>query len=176
MTKKLNLGCGKDVKQGYINLDSARLKGVDVVWNLEKYPWPFKDDTFDEVLAIDVLEHLSDKIKPLEELWRITKDNAKIIIQVPNWNCEDAWVDPTHKQPYTNKSFDFFDPENFHCKDRFYLTRARFRIIKKKFYIKLLRFTLIIQNRLLRSVIALLSQYFNGVLRTIVFELRTVKK
>ena len=40
--KKLHLGCGKVIKKGFINLDSVKLKGVDVVHNLDVYPWPFK--------------------------------------------------------------------------------------------------------------------------------------
>ena len=39
--KKLNLGCGNDIRQGYINLDVAELDGVDVVWDVNKLPLPF---------------------------------------------------------------------------------------------------------------------------------------
>lgn len=46
---KLNLGCGKDIKDGYINLDVRYIKGVDVVCNLNSFPYPFQNDVFDEI-------------------------------------------------------------------------------------------------------------------------------
>ena len=33
---KLNIGCQKDIKEGYVNLDAIDYEGVDVVWNLDK--------------------------------------------------------------------------------------------------------------------------------------------
>lgn len=44
--KKLNLGCGKDIKAGYVNLDIVKLDGVYVVWDVNKLPLPFKKEEF----------------------------------------------------------------------------------------------------------------------------------
>ena len=44
MMKKLNLGCGTDIKKGYINLDVAKLDGVDVVHDINRLPLPFKEN------------------------------------------------------------------------------------------------------------------------------------
>jgi predicted SAM-dependent methyltransferase len=81
--KKLHIGCGRDIKNGFVNLDSVKLPGVDVVHNLNKYPWPFKKDHFDYVYASHVLEHLSSIIDPMEEIWRITKPDAKVLVNSP---------------------------------------------------------------------------------------------
>ena len=56
--KKLNLGSGEDIKKDYVNLDAVKLKGVDIVYNLNKYPWPLKDNEFDFIYCNNVLEHL----------------------------------------------------------------------------------------------------------------------
>lgn len=85
---KLNLGCYKDYREGYINLDKKKYKGIrkpDVIWDLNKFPYPFKDNTFEEVLANLVLEHLyrSKLGKIFEELYRICKNDAIIKIKVP---------------------------------------------------------------------------------------------
>ena len=40
--KRLNIGCGKKNKNGYINLDLLKLPNVDVVHDLNQFPWPFK--------------------------------------------------------------------------------------------------------------------------------------
>jgi ubiquinone/menaquinone biosynthesis C-methylase UbiE len=94
--KKLNFGCGNIIKEGYINVDIQKGKGIDKNFNFNKYPYPFKDDTFNEVLIDNVLEHLKNPQKILRELWRICKNSAEIEIIVPYYNSYYAWGDPTH--------------------------------------------------------------------------------
>ncbi len=128
MTKKLNLGCGKDIKQNYVNLDVVKLPGVDIVHNLEKYPYPFKDNEFDEVYCHHVLEHMTSIVKPLEELWRITRKGGKLVIEVPISPGIGAFVDPTHKSFYTFGTFDYFTENNMLN----YYSKARFKILKRR--------------------------------------------
>jgi predicted SAM-dependent methyltransferase len=126
--KKLNLGCGKDIKKGYVNLDSVKLPGVNIVHNLDKYPYPFKDNEFDEVYCHHVLEHLNSIIKPLEELHRITKKGGKIIIEVPIYPSLGAMADPTHQSYYTYLTFNYFrEDDNLN-----YYSKARFKLLKRK--------------------------------------------
>lgn len=137
-SKKLNAGCGKDIKKGYINLDSAKLPGVDVVHNLDKYPWPFRENSFDEVYCDNVLEHLGSITKPAEEIWRISRNHAKVIVKVPIFPSNYAAADPTHKQFFTYTTFNYFRPE-----DRLnYYSKARFKIKNRKIvfhpYLKLM--------------------------------------
>ena len=81
--KKLNLGCGKDIRKGYINLDIFESEGVDVIYDLNKIPYPFPDNHFEEVLVKGILEFMDDLLKILEELYRICKSKAIIEIRVP---------------------------------------------------------------------------------------------
>ena len=62
MLNKLNLGCGGDYKKGWVNLDYRSNIKTDVKWNLEKFPYPFKPNTFDEILLKSVLEHMQNPI------------------------------------------------------------------------------------------------------------------
>ena len=55
---KLNLGCGKRRREGFINVDSQPGCQPDLVLDLEALPWPWADDSVDEVDLIHVLEHL----------------------------------------------------------------------------------------------------------------------
>ena len=57
---KLNIGCGKDIKPEFVNLDNVKLPGVNLVHDLDKFPWPFEDNSFEYIRAISVLEHLED--------------------------------------------------------------------------------------------------------------------
>src|SRR5436190_24268594 len=109
MAEKLNLGCGTDIRQGYVNLDSYKFKGVDKVWDINKTPLPFKNNTFSEVLINHVLEHVDDVVKTMEEVWRISKPGAIITIGVPYFSSLNMVKDPTHKHFFASATFDFFE-------------------------------------------------------------------
>ena len=106
--KKLNVGCGEKILSGYINIDIVKTVGIDVVHNLNKFPYPFKDNEFEEIYADNVLEHIDDIILVMQEFHRITKEGAKIIIKVPHFSSHDAWAHPQHKRAFTSETFDFF--------------------------------------------------------------------
>ena len=79
--KKLNIGCFNDVREGYINLDKEKAEGVDVVHDLEVFPYKdFEENQFEEILALSVIEHIDSNktIKVFEELHRISKDKCII--------------------------------------------------------------------------------------------------
>lgn len=116
---KINLGAGIELKEGFINCDWLEMPGIDKVFNLLNFPWPFSDASADEISAHDVLEHMppftDDKqsfpIKFVEEAHRILKTGGKLFIQVPHWQSRNLWIDPTHVRGYDEKSMDYFDPE-----------------------------------------------------------------
>ena len=136
MTMKLNIGCGTDIKTGWINHDLVQLEGVDVTHDLTQFSWPWKNEQFEEIIMKDVLEHLPDTIKTMEELYRITKPGAKLLIAVPYWNSYEAITDPTHKVFFNELTFEFFDPTKLRCQRRPYYTHARFKISKIGYVIK----------------------------------------
>ena len=52
---KINLGCGRNIMKGYVNVDKIKLRGVDVVHDLDKFPYPFKENSVDEIYARYIL-------------------------------------------------------------------------------------------------------------------------
>jgi len=130
----LDIGCGKNKyksenkKDKIIGLDIVKLPGVDVVHDLEKFPWPFKDNEFDIIIANHILEHLSNTVRVMEEIWRISKPDAIIKINVPYFTSPGAFQDPTHKRFFTLRTFDYFTNES----GLNYYSKARFKILKKK--------------------------------------------
>src|SRR3989344_1303641 len=103
--EKLNFGCGEDYREGWTNIDCRTNIRLDVKCDLEKFPYPFKENTFEEVYANHVLEHLNDPIKVLRELIRICKNGARIIINVPHAYTYAQVASIQHKANFTEHSF-----------------------------------------------------------------------
>ncbi len=125
---RLNIGCGKALMKGFVNLDKIKLSGVDVVHDLNSFPYPFKSSMFSEIVCNHVLEHLDDAVSVMEELHRIGKKGALIRVKVPYFNHHSSFTDPTHKHFFTLDSFNYFTSSG---KFNFY-SKARFQIIKKR--------------------------------------------
>lgn len=98
---KLDLGCGTVKKDGFLGVDAREFSGVDVVCDLTG-PWPWKDDTVDEVYCSHMVEHLTQvqRIHFANELYRVLKKGAKATIITPDAGSPDrAFGDPTHNWP-----------------------------------------------------------------------------
>ena len=173
--ERLHLGCGNDVLPGWVNHDLVALPGVDVVHDLDSYPWPFEDDLFVEVRMHHVLEHLSEPIRAIEELHRITRSGGTVQVRVPYWNSTDWASDPTHKSAFSEYSFDFFDPETRHGRERPYYSRARFSIRSKTFWIKPAVSYLPVRNRNAQAVLSALGRHLGGVIWVVEWDLVALK-
>jgi SAM-dependent methyltransferase len=110
----LNLGCGRSLLAGAINLDLRAGNGVDIVHDLRRMPWPFEANSFDRIVCMDVLEHLPDTVATMEEIHRIAKPYATINIATPHFSCSNAFTDPTHCHQFGFFSFDYFTGESTH--------------------------------------------------------------
>ncbi|WP_339102617.1 methyltransferase domain-containing protein [Haloterrigena salinisoli] len=108
MEQKLNLGCGDDYRDGWVNADVRSEVSPDVVIDLDSLPLPFQDDTFDRILLDNVLEHTVDQLAVLRELHRVSELNAEITFRGPHWNSHGAWIDPTHTRPFSHKTFEHY--------------------------------------------------------------------
>ena len=111
-SKKLNVGCGRDIKKGWINLDSCDLPGVDIVYDIEKIPLPFDNEEFDTILCRDIFEHV-DFIPVLREIHRILRKGGDLIIRVPHFTSRRNFIDPTHKRTFSVRTFEHFVKDSF---------------------------------------------------------------
>lgn len=107
---KLNLGCGADKKQGYVNLDWQSLTNPDVVHDLNNLPYPFPDNSFELVEAFHVLEHLDKPFLVMKEMHRILKPGGALHIKVPHFSRGFTHAEHAHGFDvtfplYFNKSF-----------------------------------------------------------------------
>ena len=118
---KLNLGSGSKIKDGYVNVDKFDTFKPEVVHDLEKFPYPFENDSIDQILMLHVLEHIGKEFSIfnsiMKELYRICKNNSIIDIVVPHPRHDDFLSDPTHVRPITDMTLSLYDKElNLHWK------------------------------------------------------------
>ena len=109
----LDVGCGYRKLPGAVGVDADRNSKADVHHNLESFPWPFAENSFDLILLSHVLEHLPDTARTLREIWRVGKPGASVVIQVPYFRSPDAFADPTHKHFFTIQSETFIVAAGF---------------------------------------------------------------
>ena len=126
---KLNLGCSDRVIDGFTGVDIAA--PADIICDLAG-PWPWEDSSADEVLAYDIVEHLPDRIRTMNELYRVLKAGARATIETPNAarGC-GYYQDPTHRSPWCLSTFKYFEYGAFaHTRlAKSYGITAAFRIV-----------------------------------------------
>lgn len=112
MRRELLLGSGNSrTKEIYLEneewenlttVDIDEYSNPDVVFDLNNTPWPFEDDSFDEVHAYDVLEHLGSQgdyksfFEQFSEIYRILKPDGMLFVSVPSLVSPWLWGDPGH--------------------------------------------------------------------------------
>lgn len=126
--KIFNFGCGTTKMKGAINVDHIKLPNVDMVFDFEKFPYPLSDNSADEIHLYFVLEHITDHLGAMKEIYRILKPNGRCFIRVPHSSSMYAWGEFTHKRGYAFGSFDIFQDSN----SRSYYSGIRFRVVRKK--------------------------------------------
>ena len=138
-TRKLDLGCGQNPKEGYEGVDIAGGKAQHIV-DLFKFPFPFADNSVDELHASHFLEHIPareienrDLHMPagsistdiaarrsqfigqdmlfafMDECFRILKPEGWFHIVVPSGRSHRAFQDPTHRRFFMQETFLYFN-------------------------------------------------------------------
>ena len=107
--KKLDLACGNSKQPGFFGVDRIKTDAVDLVRNLEQYPWPWADSSIEEIWCSHYIEHTEDLVKFMEECHRILVPGGKITVVAPYYSSMRAWQDPTHKRAVSEATFLYFN-------------------------------------------------------------------
>lgn len=105
--RKLNLGCGQNIIENFINVDILPFAGVDVIVNMEA-GLPFKDNSFDYLFVKDSLEHVGNIVQLFEEIYRILKPKGILHFIVPYYTALSAYQHLTHKTFFTHNTMMHF--------------------------------------------------------------------
>ncbi len=109
----LDLGGGSNPHEEFIIVDKRKLDCVDIVHDLEIFPWPFPDNCAEVLLISHLLEHIKPwlTIDFMNEAWRVLKPKGLACIATPYAGSPSYWQDPTHINGFTEKTFEYFTPE-----------------------------------------------------------------
>lgn len=109
---KLNLGSGKNLLEGFVNVDKYSTFSPDVVHDLEKFPWPFLDNSVSEIVMNHSLEHLGENsdcfLAIISEIYRVAANGCILRINVPHPRSMGFESDPTHVRPVTPNIMNLF--------------------------------------------------------------------
>jgi len=179
--KMLDIGCGRNKTPGAVGMDRIALPGVDVVHDLNLFPYPFEDESFDEIHVTHVIEHVDSIVRTMEEIHRLAKANAKVVIVTPHYSDCQSWNDPTHKWHLTTYSFRYFRDDY----ESSYYSTARFQT--ERIHIDMARlwrgvgFERLINSSLRHESLRFISKFWEGYLSLIIragamtFVLRAIK-
>ncbi len=120
----LDIGCGSSKTPGAVGLDISADTDADIVHDLDVFPYPIEDSSFDQILLQDVIEHVREPIRVFEELFRVARPGARIQLRTPHFSSVLAYGDPTHRHYFSTIAIrSLAEPRFAHYTD------VRFRMI-----------------------------------------------
>ena len=110
----LDIGCGGNKQPGFVGMDKRELEGVDIVHDLEVFPYPLEDEECLTIKGSHIYEHIKPwlSIDFMNELWRLLKVDGQLMLSMPYGWSYGYIQDPTHCNPANEATFQYFDKDS----------------------------------------------------------------
>ncbi len=111
---KLDIGCGLHKQEGCLGMDIVPHPCVDIVHDIQRFPWPVPSNICSFILLSHVWEHIEPKyrFRLMDELWRICRHDGQLWIACPYAGSYLEAAHPAHYMCPNEATFTFFDPEH----------------------------------------------------------------
>jgi predicted O-methyltransferase YrrM len=109
----LDVGCQDRKQANFVGIDWKQRPGVDIVHDLESFPYPIESESCHTIKCVHVVEHILPRkvFDFMNELWRMLMPNGQLMISTPYANSPGFFTDPTHVSHFTEVSWQLFDPQ-----------------------------------------------------------------
>lgn len=109
---RLDIGCGGNKQKGFVGMDKRKLSGVDIVHDLEVFPYPLDDESCLLIVGSHIVEHIKPwlMIDFMNELWRLLQVEGQLALSTPYAGSPGYWQDPTHCNGCNEATWHYFDP------------------------------------------------------------------
>jgi SAM-dependent methyltransferase len=104
----LDVGCGRNKLPGAVGIDRNPASDAEVLCDIDFFPYPFANSSFDRIYASHVIEHVSDVLRTMEEFHRLVKPGGTIFLATPHYTDFSSFCDPTHRSHLNSYSFRYF--------------------------------------------------------------------
>lgn len=125
----IDLGAGPNKYPGSFGVDLNARAGADLACDIEQ-PLPLKDDSVDEIHSAHVLEHIKNLVQLMEEIYRVCKHDATVVISVPYYTSRGAFTDPEHIRFFTEYTFQRFEPPTYGINCNYKILSTEFDVVR----------------------------------------------
>ena len=133
--KVLDFGCGQDKIENSIGIDKIQSDIVDVVHDLNTYPYPFEENSFDLVVCKHSISHINDIEEGLSEIFRILKPGGKVLIIAPHFSSDNTYTDYTIKHFFGYRTLDYFTTDNNGLSEKWsFYTNFKFSMVNRRLF------------------------------------------
>jgi len=84
---KLNYGCGETKLKGFVNIDIEKKTKPDLLCDLRKKPFPYKNNSVELIQCIHNIEHIEQRYWPqvFAEFWRVLRPDGELRLAFPEF-------------------------------------------------------------------------------------------
>jgi SAM-dependent methyltransferase len=121
----LDVGCGRKKFPGAYGVDLSADTDADLVVDLDDPPYEgLDDDSFDQILCQDVIEHVREPFAVMRELHRVGRPGSRVHLRTPHFSSVLAYSDPTHLHYFSAIAVESLAQPGFA-----HYTDVRFRVV-----------------------------------------------